>query len=228
MAESILIIDDEPAIVQTLKPVLVAQNYAVTIAGNAAEALRKARLTAFDVALLDLGLPDADGKEIIANLRALSCRSIIIISARHQETEKVAALDGGADDYLNKPFNIDELLARIRAALRRSAGSSAARLFKSRELVVDYANRGIQFMGQDVKLSPKEFALLEALCRHAGQVVTRRQLLLAGWNDPTADGQNLRTYITLLRQKLEIDPSEPQLIVTETGVGYRLMVTMDA
>jgi len=228
MAEHILIIDDEPAIAQTLKPVLVAQHYEVTVVGTAAEALRKARQTAYDVALLDLGLPDADGKEIIANLRGLSCRSVIVISARHQETEKIAALDGGADDYLNKPFSIDELLARIRASVRRWHVSTPSQAFRSRELQVDFASRAVRFMEQDVKLSPKEFALLEALCKHAGQVVTRRQLLLAGWNDPAADGQNLRTYITLLRQKLEVDPSEPKLIVTETGVGYRLMATLDS
>lgn len=225
MAEQILIIDDEPAIAETLRPVLAAQQYRVSTAGSAAEALRRARQTAYDVALLDLGLPDADGKEIIGNLHALSCRSIIVLSARHQETEKVAALDGGADDYLNKPFSIDELMARIRAALRRSAGAARAETFRSKELTVDFATHRVEFQGEDVKLSPKEFALLEALCRHAGQVVTRRQLLLAGWNDPAADGQNLRTYMTLLRQKLEVDPGEPQLIVTETGVGYRLMAT---
>ena len=228
MADQILIIDDEPAIAQTLKPVLGAQHYSVTTAASAAEALRRARQTAYDVALLDLGLPDADGKEIIANLRAFNCRSIIVLSARHQETEKVAALDGGADDYLNKPFNVDELLARIRAALRRSQSAAPAQSFRSRELKVDFATHRVQFMDEDVKLSPKEFALLEALCRHAGQVVTRRQLLLAGWNDPAADGQNLRTYITLLRQKLEVDPSEPRLIITETGVGYRLMATLES
>jgi two-component system KDP operon response regulator KdpE len=228
MAERILIIDDEPAIAQTLKPVLDAQHYAVTVAGTAVDALRKARQTAFDIALLDLGLPDADGKEIIANLRAMSCRSVLVISARHQEAEKIAALDGGADDYLNKPFSIDELLARIRAALRRPNAITAGQTFRSRELRVDFANRHVNFMGEDVKLSPKEFALLEALCRHAGQVVTRRQLLLAGWNDPVSDGQNLRTYMTLLRQKLEVDPSEPRLIVTETGVGYRLTATPES
>jgi two-component system, OmpR family, KDP operon response regulator KdpE len=227
MAEQILIIDDEPAIAQTLKPLLIAQHYDVTVVGTAAEALRKARQTAYDIALLDLGLPDADGKEIIANLRALSCRSVLVISARHQEAEKIAALDGGADDYLNKPFSIDELLARIRAALRRSNNSTPSQAFRSRELQIDFSSRIVRFMGEDVRLSPKEFALLEALCKHAGQVVTRRQLLLAGWNDPAADGQNLRTYITLLRQKLEVDPGEPKLIVTETGVGYRLMATME-
>lgn len=225
MTDRILIIDDEPAIAQTLKPVLTAQNYSVTTAATAADALRRARQTAYEVALLDLGLPDADGKEIIANLRALSCRSIIVLSARHQESEKIAALDGGADDYLNKPFSIDELLARIRAALRRGTGAAPTQTFRSRELTVDFATHRVQFHDADVKLSPKEFSLLEALCRHAGQVVTRRQLLLAGWNDPAADGQNLRTYMTLLRQKLEVDPSEPTLIVTETGVGYRLMAT---
>lgn len=228
MAEQILIIDDEPAIAETLKPVLAAQHYRVSTAGSAAEALRRARQAAYDVALLDLGLPDADGKEIIGNLRALSCRSIIVLSARHQEEEKIAALDGGADDYLNKPFSIDELMARIRAALRRSPASAPAQTFRSKELTVDFATHRVQFNGEDVKLSPKEFALLEALCRHAGQVVTRRQLLLAGWNDPAADGQNLRTYMTLLRQKLEVDPGEPQLIVTETGVGYRLMATLES
>ncbi|MGE0776093.1 MAG: response regulator transcription factor, partial [Sphingomonadaceae bacterium] len=158
MTDRILIIDDEPAIAQTLKPVLTAQNYSVTTAATAADALRRARQTAYEVALLDLGLPDADGKEIIANLRALSCRSIIVLSARHQESEKIAALDGGADDYLNKPFSIDELLARIRAALRRGTGTAPAQSFRSRDLKVDFATHRVQFHDADVKLSPKEFS----------------------------------------------------------------------
>lgn len=228
MPEKILIIDDEPAIARSLQPVLAAQGYMIETAASAAEALRRARQTAFDVALLDLGLPDADGKEIIANLRSLSCRSVIVLSARHQEAEKVAALDGGADDYLNKPFSIDELLARVRAALRRTRSETFKnKAFQSCELFVDYDERRVVLKGVEVRLSPKEFALLECLCRQAGQVVTRRQLLLAGWNDPTADGQNLRSYLTLLRQKLEADPGEPRLIVTEPGVGYRLATVPD-
>jgi two-component system KDP operon response regulator KdpE len=224
VADTILIVDDEPAIAKTLQPVLLTQDYVVQTASSAAEALRRARQTAFDVVLLDLGLPDADGKEIIANLRQLSCRAILVLSARHQETEKVAALDGGADDYLNKPFSIDELLARIRAALRRTRIVKVPiKSFRSRNLFVNYELRRVVLKGIEIKLSPKEFALLECFCQHAGQVVTRRQLLLAGWNDPIADGQNLRTYVTLLRQKLEEDPGEPSLIVTEAGVGYRLM-----
>jgi len=225
MAESILIIDDEPAIARALVPVLRAQGYVVETAASAAEALRRARQTAFDIALLDLGLPDADGSEIIERLHSLSCRAVLVLSARHQEADKVGALDGGADDYLSKPFSVDELMARIRAALRRTQSHRQPEMrFVSADLVIDYATRRVELRGQDVRLSPKEYALLECLSRHAGQVVTRRQLLLAGWNDPTADSQNLRTYMTMLRQKVELDPAEPRLILTETGVGYRLLL----
>ncbi len=227
MAETILIIDDEPAISRTLIPVLRTQGYEVETATTAAEALRRARQTAFDVALLDLGLPDADGREIIGRLHSLSCRAIIVISARHQEAEKVAALDEGADDYLSKPFSVDELMARIRAALRRpQAAGSSAKHFVSQDLAIDYAARRVIVRGDEIRLSPKEYALLECLSQHGGQVVTRRQLLLAGWNDPTTDSQNLRTYITLLRQKLELDPAEPRVILTEAGVGYRLQLAV--
>jgi two-component system KDP operon response regulator KdpE len=225
MAESILVIDDEPAIGRTLAPILKTQGYSVETAASAAEALRRARQTAFDVALLDLGLPDADGREIIGRLHSLSCRSVIVLSARHQESEKVAALDSGADDYLNKPFSVDELLARIRAALRRTQSHRPAQTcFVAQHVSIDYATRRVDVRGEEVRLSPKEYAILECLSRHAGQVVSRRQLLLAGWNDPTADSQNLRTYMTLLRQKIEVDPAEPRLILTEAGVGYRLQL----
>ncbi len=179
----------------------------------------------FDLVLLDLGLPDADGMEIIARLKQLTDASIIILSARHMEAEKVKALDEGADDYVNKPFGIGELLARIRAAARRKdfPANFQQGTFVSDELSVDFPRREVRLMEEEIKLSPKEFALLEVLCRHAGQVVTHRKLLIAGWNDPNADGQYLRSYIALLRQKLEFDASEPRLIVTEPGVGYRLV-----
>lgn len=223
MSTAILIIDDEPAIGQSLQPVLASQGYHVSTARTAAEGLSAAEQGSFDVVLLDLGLPDADGKELIGALRRFGPLSIVILSARHQEAEKVAALDAGADDYLNKPFGIEELLARIRVGLRRLAGPAEAEAeFRSSDLLVRYDQRRVFLLGEEMKLSPKEFDLLEALCRQAGQVVTHRRLLLAGWSDPTIDGQYLRSYIGLLRQKLEEDASEPRLILTEPGVGYRL------
>lgn len=224
MTDKVLIVDDEPAIARSLTPALSAQGFEAQVARSAGEALRLARLCAFDLVLLDLGLPDADGKDIIGQLHSLNCRSVIVLSARHLESEKVAALDKGADDYLDKPFGIDELMARIRVAMRRKAGglSSPASL-AVKDFRIDFAGRRVTLGGREIKLSPKEYALLECLCRHAGQIVTRRQLLIAGWNNPVADEQNLRVYMTLLRQKLEEDKSDPRLIVTETGVGYRFV-----
>ncbi len=220
----ILIVDDEPAIVAALQPVLAAQGHELSFAATAVEALQQAETTTLELVLLDLGLPDADGVEIIAKLKQITGATVIVLSARHLEHEKVRALDEGADDYINKPFGVDELLARIRVADRRrrqALGVPGGR-FRSDPLEVDFARREVLLQGQEVKLSPKEFALLEVLCRNAGQVVTHRKLLIAGWNDPNADGQYLRSYIALLRQKLEYDPSEPELVLTEPGVGYRL------
>jgi two-component system KDP operon response regulator KdpE len=173
--------------------------------------------------LLDLGLPDLDGKDIIPELRALGNVAVIVISARHQEPEKIAALDAGADDYVDKPFGIDELMARVRAAQRRMDGARAGEcLVAAGDLIIDLPKRKVTLAGEEVKLSPKEFELLRALAEHSGQVVTHRRLLLSGWGNPAADPQYLRTYIALLRQKLEADPSEPRIIVTASGVGYRL------
>lgn len=222
MSGRILIIDDEPAIVRALQPVLVARGWKVFMAADAVQGLRCARESAVDLILLDLGLPDADGKDLIPSLRAIGDVPIIVISARHQEAEKVAALDAGADDYVDKPFGIDELMARIRAAQRRRGGPGA--ILKTATIEVDGARRRVRLLGENVKVSPKEFELLRCLADHAGQVVTHRRLLLAGWGDPAADPQYLRTYIGLLRQKLEEDPSEPRLVLTEPGVGYRLNV----
>lgn len=222
----ILIVDDEPAIISALQPALTAQGYTLCCAASAQEALREAGRREIDLVLLDLGLPDADGVEIIAKLKTLSGATVIVLSARHLEAEKVRALDEGADDYINKPFGIEELLARLRVADRRrkQGRENLAKHFRSDQLCVDFARREVTLLGQEIKLSPKEFALLEVLCRHAGQVVTQRKLLIAGWSDPNADGQYLRSYIALLRQKLEYDPSEPELVLTEPGVGYRLAV----
>ena len=224
---NVLIVDDEPAIIAALKPVLGGQGYVLFTADCAKSALDMLRRHPIDLILLDLGLPDADGIDIIAKLKEYSDPSVIVLSARHLEKDKVRALDEGADDYINKPFGIEELLARLRAAQRRKrlAGKSEASKFVSDQLHVDFPTRQVRLMGQEVKLSPKEFTLLEVLCRNAGQVVTQRKLLIAGWNDPAADGQYLRSYIALLRQKLEYDPSEPEHILTVPAVGYRLSVS---
>ena len=222
MTGRVLILDDEPAIARALAPVLESQGWQVFAEGSAVDGLRTAHEQSVDLVLLDLGLPDADGKELIPALRANADRGIIVISARHQEPEKVAALDAGADDYVDKPFGIEELMARVRAAERRRSRASEAGEVTAGDLRVDLRKRRATLQGQLVKLSPKEFELLRVLSEHAGQVVTQRRLLLAGWGDPKSDPQYLRTYIGLLRQKLEFDASEPRIILTEPGVGYRL------
>jgi two-component system KDP operon response regulator KdpE len=222
VGQRILIIDDEATIARILQPVLGATGWAVFSAASAVEGLRLARDETVDVVLLDLGLPDADGKELIPHLKRLGSTAIIVISARHQEAEKVAALDAGADDYVDKPFSIDELTARIRAAQRRLFPAASPTVIEARELVIDLEQRLVTIFGEPVRLSPKEYELLRTLAEHSGRVVTQRRLLLAGWGDPGTDPQYLRSYIGLLRQKLEEDPAEPRLLLTEPGVGYRL------
>ncbi|HWH22486.1 MAG TPA: response regulator transcription factor [Allosphingosinicella sp.] len=223
MSSRILIIDDEPAIARVLQPVLTATGSVVFSSANAVDGLRVARENAVDLVLLDLGLPDADGKELISHLRNLGELAVIVISARHQEAEKVAALDAGADDYVDKPFSIDELMARIRAAKRKlNSGTPASNVVEVGDLRLDLRKREVLLLGEEIKLSPKEYDLLKLLAENAGQVVTHRRLLLAGWGDPGADNQYLRSYIALLRQKLEEDSAEPKILLTEPGVGYRL------
>lgn len=226
----ILIVDDEPAIIAALGPVLNALAHDVHEAENASEALAKAASADLDLILLDLGLPDADGCEIIAKLKSMTKASIIVLSARHIEKDKVKALDEGADDYVNKPFGLDELLARIRVVERKrlSDQNPLATKLVSDTLSIDLSRRQVTLMGQEVSFSPKEFALLELLARHSGQVVTQRQMMIAGWSDPKVDGQYLRSYVALLRQKLEFDPSDPELILTDPGVGYKLALAMTA
>lgn len=223
MIGHVLLVDDEPALVSVLQPVLRAEGCAVTVANDGNGAISGVIAHDPDVVLLDLGLPDMDGKAVIRTIRDSSRVPIIVISARHQETEKIAALDEGADDYVNKPFEIGELMARIRAAVRRAKVSQTnGAVFESGPLRIDFAARTVMLMGQQVKLSPKEYLLLHALARNAGQVVTHKRLLAAGWGTEKTDAQYLRIYIGLLRQKIEADPSDPELVVTEPGVGYRL------
>lgn len=221
---NILIVDDEPSIIRTLKPILAALGHAILEASDAREALAVFASNPVDLVMLDLGLPDADGIELIATFKAEEQAGVIVVSARHLEADKVRALDSGADDYIDKPFGMAELLARIRVAERRNSGGRAlqATVLRSDLLEIDLSRRVVKLMGDEVHFSPKEYALFEVLARQSGQVVTQRRLMIAGWNDPRADTQYLRSYISMLRDKLEIDPSNPQLILTESGVGYRL------
>jgi len=219
---NLLIVDDEPDIHRALKPVLAGAGWTVLSANSAAQALNLARMNPVTIVLLDLGLPDIDGKAIITKLQSTNPLSIIVVSARHQESEKVAALDAGADDYVDKPFGITELLARIRAAERRAGHwASQATSYEAAGVRLDVGVRRVELQGEEVHLSPKEFELLRELIAHAGQVVTHRRLLMAGWGDVTVDPQYLRSYVATLRQKLEEDAAEPRLIRSEPGVGYR-------
>lgn len=224
----ILIVDDEPQIIEALRPVLNAIGHEVHQAANGLEALEVINSTDLDLVLLDLGLPDTDGCDLIRKIKDDAQANVIVISARHLERDKVRALDEGADDYVDKPFGLEELLARIRVIERRRTDSSgvSAQRFECKQLTVDLARREVVLMDQPIHLSPKEFALFEALVKNSGQVVTQRQLMIAGWSSPNVDGQYLRSYIAMLREKLEADPSDPELIQTEPGVGYRLTLSL--
>jgi len=222
---SILVIDDEPPIRRLLRITLTAHGHRVIEAATAREALSLLRHERPDLVLLDLGLPDMDGQALIGAIRAESAVPIVVLSSRGEEATKVQALDAGADDYVTKPFGAEELLARIRAALRhRLQQQGAMPLFESGDLSVDLVRRLVRVGGEDVKLSPKEYDILEQLVVHAGKVLTHRHLLRAVWGRETADPQYLRVYVRQLRQKLESDPQRPGHILTEPGVGYRLQI----
>jgi two-component system KDP operon response regulator KdpE len=225
MSDRVLVVDDEPQIQRFLKPALTAAGYDVVEAATGAAALKAAATAAPDVVILDLGLPDMDGKEVVAQLRGWSSVPIIILSARDRETEKIAALDLGADDYVEKPFNIGELTARIRAALRhRLAAEAGTDRVEVDGLVIDTLRRIVTRDGTPVKLTPKEYDLLVLLARHAGRVVTHRTLLTSIWGP--AHGEDLhylRVFIGQLRAKIERDPAQPAILRTEPGVGYRFM-----
>lgn len=220
----ILVVDDEPSLIDVLQPVLEAAGYRITVAVDGTSAMNAIEAVEFDLILLDLGLPDIDGKSLLQRIRMDQDVPVIVISARHQEAEKIAALDEGADDYVNKPFEIGELMARMRAAARRHSITKAeASTYSAGGLTIDFPTRRVALAGEPVKLSPKEYDLLQTLARKAGQVVTHKRLLAAGWGAEATDTQYLRVYIALLRQKIEQDPSDPCLLLTEPGVGYRLI-----
>jgi two-component system KDP operon response regulator KdpE len=219
----VLVVDDEPAILRFLRAGLGAQGYVVSEAQDGRTALAALRRGAADVVVLDLGLPDMDGLDVIRQTRASgSALPIIVLSSRADERGKVEALDLGADDYVTKPFGIDELFARIRAAQRHRLQQQGERpLFRSGDLSVDLVRRVVTVRGDEVKLAPREYDLLRSLVAHAGKVLTHRFLLHEVWGGET-DIQYLRIYVRALRQKIEADPTRPVHLLTETGVGYRL------
>lgn len=221
----ILVVDDEPQIQRFLKVALKAAGYESIIAETGAEALRAVAARAPDAIVLDLGLPDADGKHVLREIRAFSRVPVIILSARDREAEKIEALDLGADDYVEKPFGIGELMARLRTALRHATKTPLApSVFRIDGLVVDQERRLVMRDEKIVKLTPKEYDLLSTLVRHAGRVLTHRQILSEVWGPAHAeDTQYLRVFIGQLRGKIERDPSAPQIIRTEPGVGYRMV-----
>jgi two-component system KDP operon response regulator KdpE len=225
----VLAVDDEPQILRFLKPSLEAAGYDVMTAATGAEALKCAATRAPDAILLDLGLPDIDGKEVISKLRTWSKTPIVVLSARDRESEKIAALDLGADDYVNKPFGIGELLARLRTALRHAARQAGEQTsFETASLKVDIAAHTAILDGKPLKLTPKEFDLLAMLVRNSGRVVTHRQILTAVWGPAhTEDVQYLRVFVGQLRQKLRAIPQSAELIATEPGIGYRILSNED-
>jgi two-component system KDP operon response regulator KdpE len=220
----ILLVEDDAAIAQFVAASLSAAGLRPFTATRAAEAEQALRTAEPDLLIVDLGLPDEDGVDLIARLRQRLATPILVLSARIQEVEKIAALDAGADDYLTKPFGVGELLARVRAMLRRAAASpQPAPELRVGDLVIDRAAHAVRLRGAAVHLSPREFALLERLARAPGRVVTHRQLLADVWGGEHVDQLHyLRIYMGHLRAKLEDDPAEPRYLLTELGVGYRL------
>lgn len=220
----VLVVDDEPAILRFLKPALEANGYEMHSVGTVTDALKQIAVAAPDVVVLDLGLPDGDGKDVIRRVREWSDVPIIVLSARDREAEKIESLDLGADDFVNKPFGVGELMARLRASLRhRLQSRDETPQLRACDLEIDIVKHRVLRAGQEVKLTPKEFELLSFLVRYSGKVVTHRQILTAVWGPAhTEDTQYLRVYIGQLRQKLEANPDNPAILITEPGIGYRV------
>lgn len=219
----VLIIDDEGPIRKFLRVSLAAHGFAVEEAATGCEGISQTAKHRPDLVLVDLGLPDLDGKEVIRQLREWTTVPIIVLTVREQEQEKIAALDVGADDYVTKPFGIGELLARIRVSLRRTLTAEGEPVLAYGDLAVDLNLRRVTMKGVEIKLTPNEYEIIKTLIKHAGRVLTHKQILQAVWgSDYGSDTQYVRVYMNQLRRKLEDDPARPCYIVTESGVGYRL------
>jgi len=223
---SVLVVDDEPQIVRALRVGLSANGYEVRSAGNGETALEMLASDPADVVLLDLGLPGIDGVEVVRRLRGWSQAPVIVLSVRERQSDKVAALDAGADDYLTKPFGMDELLARIRVAMRRAVPApKGGAVVRAGDVEVDLARKLVKKRDRPVHLTPTEYALLEALVTNPGKLLTHRWLMeRAAGGVSGGASQYVRVYVAQLRRKLEDDPAQPRHLVTETAVGYRLVV----
>jgi two-component system, OmpR family, KDP operon response regulator KdpE len=219
----VLIVDDEPQICRLLTVTLKANGYRVLTAAKGREGLTLAAQFQPAVVVLDIGLPDLPGQAVLQRLREWSNVPVIIVSVQDDAKGKVAALDAGADDYVTKPFNADELLARVRAAMRRSSSKDETAVLRLKKLVVDFSTRRVEAKGKEVKLTKIEYDLLRLLARHAGKVLTHRQILREVWGAGHEDDTHyLRVYVAHLREKIEPAPDKPEIILTELGVGYRL------
>jgi two-component system KDP operon response regulator KdpE len=228
-AHAVLVVDDDPLLRRLLRTTLVAEGFRVIEAGTAKRALIEAASHKPDLVILDLGLPDADGHTVVRGIREWSSAPIVVLSARREEEQKIAALDAGADDYVTKPFATGELLARIRSALRRSARpADAAQPLLLGDVRIDLARRVAGGPAGEIHFTPVEYRLLAALARHRGGVVTQRQLLRQVWGpDRVEQPHYLRVYMKQLRAKIEPDPARPRYLLTDIGVGYRLKTEAD-
>lgn len=224
-AARLLVVDDEPQIVRALRPGLAAAGYDVESVGSGGEALSAVAQRAFDVLIVDLGLPDMDGKDLIARVREWADTPVIVLSARDAEEEKIAALDIGANDFVNKPFSINELMARLRVVTRsRANAASPSDVVRVGHVEIDFNTRRMSVSGKPVRASPREMKLLRAFAHRVGAVLTHKQIVAAVWGpESVVETQFVRVLIGNLRQKVEKDPTRPALIITEPGVGYRFV-----
>lgn len=219
-----LIIEDDPGVRRFLQATFAVQGFTIQEADAGRAGIEIAATQKFDIVVLDLALPDVDGQELIPRLRTLTAAPIMVLSSRDDEAEKVKALDAGANDYVTKPFGVDELMARVRVSMRdRLTVNDANPIFRTGELEINVNSRIVRRGTEDIRLAPKEFALLRQLVLNAGKVMTTKHLMEAAWGEE-ADIQYLRIYIRQIRQKLELNPARPRLIVNEPGIGYRLQV----